>query len=76
MACGLGNRRSVQWYLRSVPARVEQIPAGRNHWHDAAPTSAMTHLALQGALNGKVVVWMERVTDEPYGGQPGKGVPL
>ncbi len=36
------------------------------HWHGAAPTTAMTHIAIQEALNGKVVEWMEKVSDEQY----------
>jgi|ERR1051326_7171314 quercetin dioxygenase-like cupin family protein len=36
------------------------------HWHGATPISAMTHIAIQEALNGKVVEWMEHVTDEQY----------
>ncbi|HUL32687.1 MAG TPA: cupin domain-containing protein [Candidatus Eisenbacteria bacterium] len=42
------------------------IPAGVKHWHGATPTTAMTHIAIQEALNGKAVEWMERVTDEQY----------
>jgi quercetin dioxygenase-like cupin family protein len=41
-------------------------PPGHKHWHGATPTSAMTHIALQEALGGKVVEWMEKVTDEEY----------
>jgi 4-carboxymuconolactone decarboxylase len=41
-------------------------PPGIKHWHGAAPTSAMTHLAVTGSLHGKTVLWMERVTDEEY----------
>jgi quercetin dioxygenase-like cupin family protein len=41
-------------------------PPGHKHWHGATPTSAMTHIALQEALDGKVVEWMEKVTDEEY----------
>ena len=41
-------------------------PAGHKHWHGATPTTAMTHIALQEALDGKVVDWMEHVTDEEY----------
>jgi quercetin dioxygenase-like cupin family protein len=37
------------------------------HWHGAAPTTAMTHIAIQEALDGKVVEWMEKVSDEQYG---------
>jgi quercetin dioxygenase-like cupin family protein len=39
---------------------------GEKHWQNAAPTTAMTHIAIQEALNGKVVEWMEHVTDEEY----------
>jgi len=38
----------------------------RRHWHGATPDSAMAHIALQEALDGKVVTWMEKVTDEEY----------
>src|SRR5438094_849423 len=39
---------------------------GAKHWHGASPTTAMTHIAIQEALDGKVVEWMEKVTDEDY----------
>jgi quercetin dioxygenase-like cupin family protein len=42
------------------------IPAGVKHWHGAAPSTAMTHIAIQEQFNGRVVEWMERVTDEQY----------
>jgi len=41
-------------------------PPGHRHWHGATPTTAMTHIAIQEALDGKVVDWMEHVTDEQY----------
>jgi quercetin dioxygenase-like cupin family protein len=41
-------------------------PPGVKHWHGAAPTSAMTHLAVTGAVDGKSVQWLEKVTDEQY----------
>jgi len=47
---------------------VVWIPPGKRHWHGASPTTAMTHLAIQEHLNGKVVEWMEKVTDEQYEG--------
>jgi len=50
------------------PGDVIWIPPGRRHWHGASPTTAMTHLAIQEHLNGKVVDWMEKVTDEQYAG--------
>ena len=39
---------------------------GEKHWHGAAPTTAMTHIAIQESLDGKVVEWMEKVTDAQY----------
>jgi quercetin dioxygenase-like cupin family protein len=41
-------------------------PPGHKHWHGATPTTAMTHIAIQEAKDGKVVEWMEKVTDEEY----------
>jgi quercetin dioxygenase-like cupin family protein len=41
-------------------------PANRRHWHGATPTTAMTHVAIAEALDGKVVDWMEHVTDAQY----------
>ena len=42
------------------------IPPGEKHWHGAATTTAMTHIAIAETLDGKVVDWMEQVTDEQY----------
>ena len=42
------------------------FPPGLKHWHGATATTAMTHIAIQEAQNGKVVDWMEKVTDEQY----------
>jgi quercetin dioxygenase-like cupin family protein len=47
---------------------VVVIPAGKRHWHGAAPATAMTHIAIQEHQDGKVVDWMEKVTDDQYGG--------
>ncbi len=55
---------------------VEEIRAGdiiwfepgEKHWHGASATTAMTHIAIAEALDGKVVDWMEKVTDEQYQG--------
>jgi quercetin dioxygenase-like cupin family protein len=48
------------------PGDVVECPAGEKHWHGAMPDTAMTHIAIQEALDGKVVDWMEKVTDEEY----------
>jgi len=53
---------------------IEEIRAGdvvwfapnEKHWHGATPTTAMTHIAIHEALNGKTVEWMEKVTEEEY----------
>jgi quercetin dioxygenase-like cupin family protein len=47
---------------------VISCPPGEKHWHGASPTTAMTHIAIQEALNGKVVDWMEKVSDDQYQG--------
>jgi quercetin dioxygenase-like cupin family protein len=41
-------------------------PANHRHWHGATPTTAMSHIAIQEALDGKVIDWMEPVTDAQY----------
>ena len=48
------------------PGDVVWFPPGEKHWHGATPTTAMTHIAIQENLDGKVVEWMEKVTDEEY----------
>ena len=44
---------------------------GEKHWHGASPTTAMTHIAIAEMLDGKVVEWLEKVTDEQYGDDRG-----
>jgi quercetin dioxygenase-like cupin family protein len=48
------------------PGDVVWISPGEKHWHGATPTTAMTHIAIQEKLEGKVVDWMEYVSDEQY----------
>ena len=43
-------------------------PPKEKHWHGATPTTAMTHMAIHEQLDGKVVEWMEKVSDEQYAG--------
>src|ERR1700722_10456468 len=45
---------------------VVWFPPGEKHWHGAAPSTAMVHVAMQEALDGKHVEWMEQVTQEQY----------
>jgi len=48
------------------PGDVICFSPGEKHWHGAAPTTAMTHIAVQEQLDGKMVEWMEKVSDEQY----------
>jgi len=48
------------------PGDVIWIQPGEKHWHGATATTAVTHLAIQEHLNGRVVDWMDKVSDEQY----------
>jgi quercetin dioxygenase-like cupin family protein len=48
------------------PGDVVWFAPDEKHWHGATATTAMTHIAIQEAVDGKVVEWMEHVTDEQY----------
>jgi quercetin dioxygenase-like cupin family protein len=52
------------------PGDVVWFEPGEKHWHGASPTKAMTHIAIQEALDGKAVDWLEKVSDEQYEGEP------
>ena len=67
-----GRGRAQRWNgpiedLR--PGDVVQFAPNEKHWHGAAPTTAMTHIAIQEKQGGKAVDWLERVTDEQYNGR-------
>lgn len=53
------------------PGDVIWFPPGEKHWHGAAATTALTHIAIQERLDGKTADWMEKVSDEQY--QAGSG---
>ena len=61
-------------WVQKEGGRIEEIHPGdiiwfepnEKHWHGATATNGMTHIAIQENLNGKVVEWMEKVTDEQY----------
>jgi len=48
------------------PGDVVRFEPGEKHWHGATPTTAMTHIAIQEALDGKAVDWLEHVSDAQY----------
>ena len=63
--CGLAQREGGA--IEEIrPGDVVWFAPGEKHWHGAAPTTAMTHIAIQEALDGKAVEWMEHVSDEQY----------
>jgi len=48
------------------PGDVIWTPPGERHWHGAKAATSVTHIAIQEALSGKVVDWMEKVGDDQY----------
>ncbi len=48
------------------PGDVIWFPPGEKHWHGATATTGMTHIAIQENVDGKVVDWLEHVSDEQY----------
>jgi len=63
--CGLAQRWGGP-VEQIRPGDVVWFPPGEKHWHGATATTAMTHIAIQEQLDGKVVDWMEQVSDEQY----------
>ena len=64
---GVGRVQSWGGKVREVrPGDVVWIPPGEKHWHGAAPTTNMVHIAIHEALDGSYVDWLEKVTDEQY----------
>jgi len=68
--CVLSGKGLVQAWggpVREIRAGdVIWFPPNEKHWHGAGPTTNMVHIAIQEALDGKHVDWLERVTDEQY----------
>ena len=63
--CGWAQRESEP--VEEIrPGDVVWFPPGEKHWHGAAATTGMSHIAIQEALNGEVVEWMEQVDDAQY----------
>jgi quercetin dioxygenase-like cupin family protein len=65
---GLGWAQREGGHIEEIrPGDVVWFAPNEKHWHGATTTSAITHIAIQEALDGKAVEWMEHVTDEQYG---------
>jgi len=68
VTAGCGRARRWGGPIEEIrPGDVVWFPPGEKHWHGAAPTTSMTHVAIAEQLDGKVVDWMEPVTDQQYG---------
>jgi len=69
VTAGAGRAQSWGGPIQEIKAGdVISFEPGEKHWHGAGPKSAMTHMAMQEALDGSHADWMEQVTDEQYGG--------
>jgi quercetin dioxygenase-like cupin family protein len=67
VTAGCGLVQSWGGPIRKIrPGDVIRCPANEKHWHGATSTTAMTHIAIQEHLDGKVVEWMEKVSDKQY----------
>lgn len=64
---GLGWAQREDGPIEEIrPGDVVWFAPNEKHWHGATPTRAMTHIAIQEVLDGKVVDWMEHVTQQQY----------
>lgn len=70
VSAGSGRVQALGGPVQEIrPGDVVWIPAGLRHWHGASPASAMTHMSIVEPVDGKSATWMEKVTDEEYGGR-------
>lgn len=68
VTAGVGRAQRWGGIIEEIrPGDVVWFAPGEKHWHGAAPETAMTHMALQEVQDGKVVDWMEQVSDRQYG---------
>lgn len=66
---GLGRVQRWGGAIEEIsPGDVVWFPAGEKHWHGASPETAMTHIAVNEVQDGKVVDWLEQVSDKQYRG--------
>jgi quercetin dioxygenase-like cupin family protein len=69
VTAGLGLVQRERGPVEEIrPGDVVWFAPGEKHWHGASPKTAMVHIAIQEALDGKVVDWMEHVAHEQYRG--------
>ncbi len=71
VTAGCGLVQSWGGPIRKIrPGDVVCCPPNEKHWHGATPSTAMTHIAIQEQLDGKIVEWMEKISDEQYPRRP------
>jgi quercetin dioxygenase-like cupin family protein len=64
---GLGRPQQWGGQIEEIwPGELIWLPPGEKHWHGGTPSTAMTHTAVQDALDGKQVDWMEQVSDDQF----------
>ena len=69
VTAGFGRVQSWGGPIEEIrPGDVVITPPGEKHWHGAAPSASMTHIAIVEKLDGKTVDWLEKVSDEQYRG--------
>jgi quercetin dioxygenase-like cupin family protein len=67
VTAGCGRAQREGGLIEKIrPGDVVWFAPNEKHWHGASPTTAMSHIAIQEALNGKLVDWLEKVSDEQY----------
>src|SRR5262249_53586870 len=70
---GVGRVQSWGGPVKEIrPGDTIWIPPGEKHWHGAAPATGMVHLAIQEALDGNHVDWLEPVSDADYSAEPAR----
>lgn len=70
VTAGLGQIQEWGQPVRAIrPGDTVWIAPGVKHWHGTTANTAMTHIAINEMLDGKVVDWMEQVSDEQYAAQ-------
>ncbi|WP_262287714.1 MULTISPECIES: cupin domain-containing protein [unclassified Pantoea] len=68
VTAGAGRVQAWGEPVREIrPGDIVWIPAGVKHWHGATPHQGLSHIAIAEALDGRVVNWLEKVSDEQYG---------
>ncbi len=70
VTAGLGRVQRLGGPIEEIrPGDIVWFAPSEKHWHGASPSTAMTHIAIAENLDGKVVDWLEKVSDEDYLGE-------